>query len=541
MLAFAGISQAHLAAFTKGMYCLNGNNPAHPDLNTDIPVRPLYELEKADWWFQHDRKCDAAPPPAGNFLEIPANGQFTVEIAKNQAFTSLSYDGSKAGTWPDGENHPDSYGPSTKGEDCVGGNGGFLHAQDEQSAAGTAFAISYGPLSAVTMENLVVFTTKYHTPWQRVTTYEAPDLPACPEEGCTCAWLWVPKGCGQPNMYMQGHKCKVTGAKPTAKKLAAAKPPVYCEGDASKCVKGAKQMIAWNQKSGNNIETEEHRSPGYNANCGWTEGAQTDIFETGNSVNSTSTPPPQGKPGSPSKPTPTFTTLTRSPSKTPSPPSANGNSTAPVPGGNTPQSPYGNAPQSPYGATPPSQSKTPGAPGPDKGDTYKPPSDMPSSPPKAENSTTPEHDTNSPSDAPVTPHCESPSTPEINPNAPQPPYNNTSPDQPAGNTPQSPQSETPSSPVPDSSAPTPAPAPAPETQPNTPQPPAQDTPSSPPAPGSPDASTPPQQSPPSYEESPQQPQEEQPPVDKHDVPKPSPDVETPSSGYYRFHRRGDRF
>jgi hypothetical protein len=36
---------------------------------------------------------------------------------------------------------------------------------------------------------LVVFTVRYHTPWQRVTTYDVPrDLPPCPAGGCTCAW-----------------------------------------------------------------------------------------------------------------------------------------------------------------------------------------------------------------------------------------------------------------------------------------------------------------------------------------------------------------
>jgi hypothetical protein len=77
---------------------------------------------------------------------------------------------------------------------------------------------------------------------------------------------------------MQGFKCQVTGATNTAK-LATAQAPAYCADDASKCVKGAKQMIAWNQLSGNNIAVPDGVSPGYNEKCGWAEGAQTDIFE----------------------------------------------------------------------------------------------------------------------------------------------------------------------------------------------------------------------------------------------------------------------
>ena len=37
----------------------------------------------------------------------PAGGSFTVEIATNQAKTTLSYGGTKTSVWPDGEDHPE--------------------------------------------------------------------------------------------------------------------------------------------------------------------------------------------------------------------------------------------------------------------------------------------------------------------------------------------------------------------------------------------------------------------------------------------------
>jgi hypothetical protein len=102
-------------------------------------------------------------------------------------------------------------------------------------------------------------------------------MPACPPGGCTCAWLWVPHGCGIPNMYMQGFKCNVTGATSTAP-VAPAKAPIYCDTDSSNCVAGAKQMIAWNQATGNNVSPPNGISPGYNSGMGWAPGAQNDIF-----------------------------------------------------------------------------------------------------------------------------------------------------------------------------------------------------------------------------------------------------------------------
>jgi hypothetical protein len=78
---------------------------------------------------------------------------------------------------------------------------------------------------------------------------------------------------------MQGFKCNVTNASPTAKPLAKAQLPIYCENEPDKCVKGAKQMLAWQQATGNNIETKQGLTPNYNQKCGWAEGAQKDIFQ----------------------------------------------------------------------------------------------------------------------------------------------------------------------------------------------------------------------------------------------------------------------
>jgi hypothetical protein len=90
---------------------------------------------------------------------------------------------------------------------------------------------------------------------------------------------------------MQGFKCKVTGASPMAKPLAKAQAPIYCENDLEKCVKGAKQMLAWQQATGSNIETPQGATPNYNQKCGWMEGAQADIFDGNAAIIPTVAPP----------------------------------------------------------------------------------------------------------------------------------------------------------------------------------------------------------------------------------------------------------
>jgi hypothetical protein len=159
VLALAATASAHTAAWAPGMYCRGGNSTTTDDQNTNLAVNPLYQLSQKDWWFQHDRGCDGAPPAAGEFLELPARGSFTAELAHNRAFTTLSYDGQFVTSWPDGKQHPDDWnGWTGEGEGCIQDDGA-LHVQNETSATGTAFAISYhSDISEVTLENLAVFT-----------------------------------------------------------------------------------------------------------------------------------------------------------------------------------------------------------------------------------------------------------------------------------------------------------------------------------------------------------------------------------------------
>ncbi|KAG6818885.1 hypothetical protein H0H93_000622 [Arthromyces matolae] len=285
----SAFAHAHLAAWTKGMYCKNGPQTAD-DENASAPTTPLFNLPKSQWWFHAVDQCNQFPPPDGEFLEIPAGQSFTVEISANRATTTLSYNGIYASDWVDGEAHTDAFRGSTT---CI--TDPNIHTQNETMAAGTAFAIAYSDMSQVTEDNLAVFSVRYHTPWKRLTSYDVPAaLPACPPGGCICAWGWVPNGCGQPNIYHQGFKCKVTGATST-NAVATAKPPVWCEDNPSKCVQGAKQMIYWNQAEGNNIQVSGNdlsgnpKSPAYNQKLGFADGAQNDIFVASGQGSSSST------------------------------------------------------------------------------------------------------------------------------------------------------------------------------------------------------------------------------------------------------------
>ncbi|TFK27578.1 hypothetical protein FA15DRAFT_723035 [Coprinopsis marcescibilis] len=239
------------------MYCGKGNEVGVDNNNANIVSRPMFNariLTRRDWWFQHYAGCDQFPPPAGEVLEIPSGGEFTVELANNRAFTTRSGH-PVLGIYPNGKDEITSDGISEEG--CIFEPN--IHTKSELEAAGTAFAISYAnDFEQVTPENLVVFSVLYHTPYRRLSTYQAPNLPQCPPGGCTCAWGWLTSDCGRPDFYMQAFKCTVTNPdltiSPTT--ISPAQPPVWCEDDLTKCIKGPKQMIYFLQLDGNNVEVD---------------------------------------------------------------------------------------------------------------------------------------------------------------------------------------------------------------------------------------------------------------------------------------------
>lgn len=160
--AATGVAQAHVAFWHPGMYCRNSNQAQNNDNAAGATVDPLFQMTKAQYWFQSYAGCPNFPPPADTFLELPAGGSFTGEMAHNRAFTTMSYKGSQTSEWPDGKDHPKDWHYAGNDPDpsvCPSENGA-MHAKNENHAAGSAFAISYNSdISAVTLENLVVFST----------------------------------------------------------------------------------------------------------------------------------------------------------------------------------------------------------------------------------------------------------------------------------------------------------------------------------------------------------------------------------------------
>lgn len=81
-------------------------------------------------------------------------------------------------------------------------------------------------------------------------------------------------------MLANWFRCKVsgkTGTTPIPKAQLARK----CPYDKNNCTVGAKLPFYWDQQQNNNVEQDAIDPPYYNAEYGWINGAQTDLWETG--------------------------------------------------------------------------------------------------------------------------------------------------------------------------------------------------------------------------------------------------------------------
>lgn len=168
-------------------------------------------------------------------------------------------------------------------------NAGALHAHDpsgvqpEQTkdVRGCGLAIAYNSdVRAIKPEDFAVVSVNYHCPWHRDVDFQIPEgLPECPPGGCHCMWGWIhSSGGGGQEMYFNGYRCNVTGKTgtvPIPKPVVARK----CPFDKNNCTVGAKQPHYWLQAEGNNNFQDWYDPPFYNGDYGWSNGAQTDLWE----------------------------------------------------------------------------------------------------------------------------------------------------------------------------------------------------------------------------------------------------------------------
>ncbi|KAM0750829.1 hypothetical protein T439DRAFT_325880, partial [Meredithblackwellia eburnea MCA 4105] len=260
-----------------------------------VPLGPQWEKDR--WWFQGTNYTDSSvlPSPA-NATVLPAGGTVTFEIACHGDHTNMSTQPSLISQ------------PGSQLDACPSGAGPYHSHTDteplaESSLGGCALGIvDTTNVADVTMSNMVIFTVQPKCVWQKETSFEIPSaMPACSGDFCICAWFWTPTQ-DLPNTYMTGFYCKVTKSTSTSK-WGNPSRAAYCKEDTSKCTKGPKTPMYFNNIPNNTWEWDTNnpndKRPQYGATWGWTGGPQNDIFSGGvNSASSTISSSPTVSSGS---------------------------------------------------------------------------------------------------------------------------------------------------------------------------------------------------------------------------------------------------
>ncbi|TFK94090.1 hypothetical protein K466DRAFT_580390 [Polyporus arcularius HHB13444] len=276
-VALAGLVStvsAHACMWHNSMYGFNVTDNTFSYDNR--PQVPLYNMNFDQWWLHGHKDY---PPNAGDFLELPAGGKINAEISCDKGATSW-YPTSQGGDVGFGSNFA-----------CPGAQPSAIHATGLDDVKGCALAIAYqSDVNALKPEDFTVFSVNHTCVWYLNTEFEVPKLPACPEEGCHCAWFWIHSiDSGSEQMYMNAYKCKVTGdvgvqpiGKPALPRRCGADPdngrPNATPGN---CTVGAKLPMYWYQTQGNNMFEGTYEAPYYNDLYGFSDGAQHDVFFDG--------------------------------------------------------------------------------------------------------------------------------------------------------------------------------------------------------------------------------------------------------------------
>jgi len=197
-------------------------------------VNPLRGMDNltTEQWFAHGAK--GYPPKDGEFLELPAGGKATFELACNRALTTYrdptltrplpvyacdvstlrpvqfgAPDQRETGRRSPAQLayhlhhlYPHRHLQSTQLElelTCQNDKGPLHNANNfgaplnRSLFGGTALAIAYtSDVENLKPNNMTIISVNLTSPWTREVTYWIPaDLPPCPKGGCLVTWNWV--------------------------------------------------------------------------------------------------------------------------------------------------------------------------------------------------------------------------------------------------------------------------------------------------------------------------------------------------------------
>jgi len=277
------VATAHISLWHPSVYDKEQYDDDHKDSNKNSD--PLDGLTYAQWWWHGNLNYPPKSRP-DNVFELPANGEVKAWIAGGRTFTPYG--------WPERMfPNPESIVEPFAESPYVKYNN--IHTTNRSDIAGCTLGIAYkSDRFAVKPEDFVIFSVAHDCPARWLQTFKVPNLPACPNNMCQCAWFWVHKSYGGTDqIYMTPFQCRVTNARSDAKAVdvAKARPPRKCYNPAT-CTMGPRNPMYWKNLERNNMHEPSWYAPSYSTLYGFPEGAQKDIFVDTNTVNYTPRPVP---------------------------------------------------------------------------------------------------------------------------------------------------------------------------------------------------------------------------------------------------------
>jgi len=256
---------AHMSLWHPSVYDKEPNNK-----DSNLNSNPLQDQNFVDWWWHGNLNY---PPQTKAVFEIKANSKVEAWLSTNRAFTPYGY--------------PDRVdaNPRTTPNPWAGSffsKVNNAHAGKIEDVGGCALGIAYkSDRFAVRPEDFVIFSVARDCPSRFLQSFDVPNLPACPNGVCQCAWFWIHKSIvgGSDQNYMTPFVCNVTGSTSTAQPIdySNARPPRKCLNPAN-CVQGPRHPMYWKNNERNNMPEGPTYAPTYSHLYGWSQGAQKDIF-----------------------------------------------------------------------------------------------------------------------------------------------------------------------------------------------------------------------------------------------------------------------
>ncbi|PRP84537.1 hypothetical protein PROFUN_05872 [Planoprotostelium fungivorum] len=276
-------ASAHISLHHPSVYDPEPYNDNYKDSNKASD--PLDGLTFDQWWW-HGYLNNPPIARPDNVFELPANGQAKAWISTSRSYTPYGWP-ERMFPNPEAIVEPFADSPYVKNNN--------IHTTNRSDLAGCVLGISYkSDRFQIKPEDFVIFSVAHDCPARWLQTFQVPNLPACPNGMCQCAWFWVHKSYGGTDqIYMTPFQCKVTGASASASPVdvAHAKPPRKC-WDPANCRLGPRNPMYWMNQDRNNMPEVMHFAPSYSTLYGFPEGAQKDIFVATNPVNYVSRPFP---------------------------------------------------------------------------------------------------------------------------------------------------------------------------------------------------------------------------------------------------------